>query len=352
MVLDATEVRPADFWRRHFRSGLVLSYALPASGIVRTLMSPGTPHGATIVWICVAVAALTPLMLLVPVDRLVAAGRAHLAFYAWEALGIALISVVIALDGGSGSAYRSLLFVVIAHAALAFPPAGTVGVGLASVLAYGALAAFGPATNLADTVLVAGSLAMATAVCAMASQSYLTLNRRISDIAQAATTLAEHDGLTGCFNHRTFYDKVEAAVRETPEDRSVSVLVLDVDNFKAVNDEYGHPVGDELLSALGAELRRSCRSADAPGRIGGDEFALLLVGADQKAARLTSARLSARIAAGLLPHGATVTIGAATAPGGTSAHKLVADADAALYAARRRIRGEAASRPVRSPVRP
>ncbi len=352
MSCQATQARPSEFWRRHRRSGIVLSYALPAAVTVRIAMRPSAPHSGVILAICAAVAVLTPLLLMVPLDRLVATRQVHRLFYAWELTGIVVVSVVMALDGGAESPYRALLFVLIAHAALAFPPVGTIGVGLGSVLAFAIVGLVGPSVGAADAVFLTAALVMTTAVAAIASQNYLSLNRRISEVAKEATSLAEHDGLTGCLNHRAFYERVSRAMLVSAPEAKLSVLVLDVDHFKAVNDEFGHPVGDQLLAELGAALRGACRAGDVAGRVGGDEFALLLVGADERAARLTADRLRARIADGLLPHGATVTIGAATAPAGTSELALIANADSALYATRRSERGSPAKDEVRSPARP
>ncbi len=352
MTCETRAARPHEFWRRHRRSGLVLSYALPAAVALRTAIRPEAPHAGTVLMLAAAVVVLTPLLLLVPLDRLVANDRVRWLFFGWDLAGIIVVTVAVWLDGGADSSYRLLLFVVIAHAALAFPPGGTAGVGLAAVLAYGIVGVLGPPADLADSVLATVALVMTTAVGAIASQNYLSLNRRISEVAEVATMLSEHDGLTGCLNHRTFYDRVTRATRENAPEVPLSVLVLDVDDFKSVNDEHGHPAGDELLVRLGDELRSACRAGDAAGRIGGDEFAILLVGTDERAARQTVDRLLSRISAGLLPHGATVTIGAATAPSGTPAQRLVADADAALYATRRAARGPSAMREARSPARP
>jgi PAS domain S-box-containing protein len=93
--------------------------------------------------------------------------------------------------------------------------------------------------------------------------------------------VADHDALTGLFNRRRFEEELcrESAVAAR-HGRSGAVLVVDLDNFKFVNDTYGHGVGDEVLRGVGAVLTRRVRASDVVARIGGDEFAVLLAGAD------------------------------------------------------------------------
>ncbi len=112
------------FWRRHTVSGVVLCIVLPAIVVVRTLVSAPSPHGPLVLLLSAAVALPSPLLLLVPVERLVRNPRGRLFFDAWEAVGIALVIAFCLLDGGVGSPYVLFLFVLLAHAALAYPPVG------------------------------------------------------------------------------------------------------------------------------------------------------------------------------------------------------------------------------------
>lgn len=146
--------------------------------------------------------------------------------------------------------------------------------------------------------------------------------------------LANIDGLTGLLNRRAFSAQLNAA-----RDRGglLSLILCDIDHFKAVNDTHGHPMGDAVLREVSQTLRRTLRSADVVGRYGGEEFAVLLEGASQRAALETAERLREAIAAltfqppgGLLR--VTLSLGVASAlPEDTDAEQLIKRADQALY---------------------
>lgn len=110
-------------------------------------------------------------------------------------------------------------------------------------------------------------------------------------------SLSRIDGLTGLFNRRYWEGRVRdllAQVRRHPQ--PVSLILLDVDHFKAVNDTYGHSVGDQVLQQIGWQLQANLRETELLGRYGGEEFCLILPHADTEAARATAERLRAVIA--------------------------------------------------------
>ncbi|CAK0767821.1 PAS domain S-box-containing protein/diguanylate cyclase (GGDEF)-like protein [Azospirillaceae bacterium] len=102
--------------------------------------------------------------------------------------------------------------------------------------------------------------------------------------------MSERDGLTGLFNRRTFFDRLSEQLQQN--DRGTSALLyVDLDNFKAVNDRYGHQRGDAVLRTVGKLLTCGVRPGDLPGRLGGDEFVLWLARSDAEAAIRVSERL-------------------------------------------------------------
>jgi diguanylate cyclase (GGDEF)-like protein len=147
--------------------------------------------------------------------------------------------------------------------------------------------------------------------------------------------LASHDPLTGVRNRRDLRAAIDAFAAE-PE--GVSILICDLDHFKAINDKYGHDLGDQLLQRFGAILREHSREDDIPARIGGEEFCLVLARTGRREAFGIAERLrrATEIAMGeLVPGGLTVSIGAASCvPPVGSAATLMACADEALYAAK------------------
>lgn len=122
-------------------------------------------------------------------------------------------------------------------------------------------------------------------------------NARVQELLQAESQLARTDPLTGLANHREFMDRLKLdALRAGRDNTSLCVLYLDLDNFKRVNDRFGHAAGDEALRRIAAELRAATRATDLPARLGGDEFAVLLWGVDAAAAAQVASRLIAAVA--------------------------------------------------------
>ena len=104
--------------------------------------------------------------------------------------------------------------------------------------------------------------------------------------AEAAEGLSERDVLTPCLNRRGIVDRIEAAMAlARRHGTGASLLYVDLDGFKGVNDRLGHPAGDAALIRTAEILGQSLRASDAVGRLGGDEFAVLLVGAEIEGGR-------------------------------------------------------------------
>ena len=160
---------------------------------------------------------------------------------------------------------------------------------------------------------------------------------RNADTHHEVSVRAETDALTGIGNHGAFQHELAEALQQaaaTEPQEPVSLLMMDLDNFKAYNDRLGHPAGDALLQAIGGAIRKSARANDGVYRYGGDEFALILSGVDAT----TGAAIGERVRRGVARLTAkeispvTITIGVATCPGDAGQkNALIAAADTALY---------------------
>ncbi len=150
---------------------------------------------------------------------------------------------------------------------------------------------------------------------------------------------AYHDPLTELGNRALFYELVQhqLAVAER-EKKKLCILAIDLDNFKVVNDEEGHAAGDRLLELVARRIEATIRASDAAARMGGDEFSILLVDADQESASETAHRLVAELSkpyAGIATR-VSASIGIAVYPeAGSDLGELLENADRALYAAKR-----------------
>lgn len=154
-------------------------------------------------------------------------------------------------------------------------------------------------------------------------------------------SLAEHDALTGLYNERAFRDRYSRGIdRAMRTNQPLSVLLIDVDHLKRINDRYGHRTGNKALIHIAQALRDAKRTTDSASRWGGDEFAILLEGADMAATRRVAENVLARVREKPVPFTrgqlvASVSIGAVCASGEELRQDLFAIADAALYSAKR-----------------
>jgi diguanylate cyclase (GGDEF)-like protein len=201
---------------------------------------------------------------------------------------------------------------------------------------------------------------LGTLTVAVTSEPERLRNRRDVDdrlsgvVAQAATALqtarlvdkvthqARHDGLTGLANRAQFTERIEEALAEAEEDGTpVGLFFLDLDDFKSVNDERGHPAGDEVLRLVAERLLGTIRAGDTVARLGGDEFAIVLPDVSEEGEIDAAAhRVAAVFEQPFVIDGAALTLGASVGRAvwpddGFEIEALIRHADAAMYQAKR-----------------
>ena len=226
-----------------------------------------------------------------------------------------------------------------------------------AALAVGAGAAFRDRPTVFGAVAIGGAVVMvfllvrrfAVRVLATLDDARTGHDRLETDLAAAREageefrTLAYHDDLTGLPNRSLFYDRLGLAITHSSRHETyLAVLFLDLDDFKDVNDSFGHACGDRVLVELAGRIRRTVRAEDTVARLGGDEFIVLL-------AQVTGAGDAARVAAKVLDavraplrlDGHQVSIGVSVGVSvfprdGVSPEELVRSADQAMYRAKER----------------
>ena len=177
----------------------------------------------------------------------------------------------------------------------------------------------------------------------MANEAAMALEN--ARLYEEARKLADRDQLTGFFNHRFLHQRLGEEILRARRTRSpLGVLMLDLDDFKLVNDTFGHMYGDRVLAWAADLIRAELRLSDVAARYGGDEFAILLPEADTGAAEGVASRISAAFAArpfeleGHGPLPILLSIGAASFPAdGRGAQQVIAAADRALYRHKRGV---------------
>jgi diguanylate cyclase (GGDEF)-like protein len=187
-------------------------------------------------------------------------------------------------------------------------------------------------------------------VVLVVARQLLAFHDNKSLIAQLDTTLTElrehetrlrrqalFDDLTGLANRTHFREEVDIAMADAAPG-SVSVLLIDLDGFKAVNDTLGHAAGDTLLAGVAEKMRGAVRSGDLPARLGGDEFAVLLRDCDARDAERTAQRILQALTVPIMIDGSPVranaSIGVACTEEGDDLRSLLHAADTAMYAAK------------------
>lgn len=258
---------------------------------------------------------------------------------AWAVVPLLCVATIVAVDlathDASVTAQIFFIFPVL-YGAFLLPRSGAIVMTTASLLGVGIVVAelLTPREAVMNTAYLAAALVTATVLLVRSAERQEAL---VAELRRHAAT----DSLTGLVTRRAFTEALEAAL-ERCDDEGTSLLLLDVDWFKSVNDRFGHPGGDEVLVQLSHLLVESSRRGDVVCRLGGDEMAVLMPGCTVEVAR----RRAEEIVAAVRAHGFALTVGdvinvsvsvglAHSPTHAEGAQRLYSAADTALYAAKR-----------------
>jgi diguanylate cyclase (GGDEF)-like protein len=248
-----------------------------------------------------------------------------------------ILALCVRLDGGLNSPLLYLVLFPVIYAALAFRPAAVVACGIAALAEVVTIRATNGVNMVSrDTLFMVLAVVGGMSALAVAASVYRTrLQASQVLLTEELAKLADTDGLTGCLNRRAFHDRLAAEIgRAVRYDRPLCLVVADIDDFKSVNDNFGHPIGDEALALVGAALRDELRSTDVAGRLGGDEFGVILADTTLEGAETQARRIGQKLDTDASVVALSLGV-AALEPSEPTAQRLTRDADRALYHVKR-----------------
>jgi diguanylate cyclase (GGDEF)-like protein len=298
-----------------------LNLVVCAGGLLYCAATWDQPNRQTIASLFGLWAVVALLFVLIPHERIVRSRSREVFFAAWSLTSIGLAAAVAAADGGSTSPLALLFFIPLIFAALSYPMVLVVAIGSIDYLAYIVVGATGASPHREYVGFFALCLGCVAALCGW--------HARNQDRRRAALlAVSRADPLTGCLNRRGFEERFEAELSNASRTgRPLGLITLDLDRFKEINDTRGHGAGDELLCAAVETMKQQARPMDPIGRIGGDEFAVLV----PTAAPTDTARIAERLQRALADV-APASIGIACFPtDGVDREELHRFADEALY---------------------
>ena len=337
----------AGFRYRHALVGVGFSMAASVQIATYAWLGDSSASARRILLVLALVATLANLGVLA-VARIAVHSPHHEWFFAVWSLGTtAMVLAGSAIDGGVRSPVTATLFLVLIYVSAAYRPALVLSLGTLQVFGFLVVAALDEKTSGGYSAFFASTIGLVTLMAAK-----LSLNRELQgeDLDRLTLQLelqAMHDSLTGSLNRRGFNAAIEQEMsRATRYHRPLSLLIVDVDRLKEINDRWGHAGGDQALRAVAATLTGISRRIDRVARTGGDEFALLVPEATMPDALDVAARLHAAL--GACTHGIPVTVSvgvASNTDGVDAADDLIKAADQALYTAKSAGRDCTASAP-------
>lgn len=333
-LLRTRELR--NFWSAYLRLGLLVLGAESTGALIYFVLTPNGAHRRLLIAIVSAAIAIAIGDSFV-VEQVATQTWCARFSLVWTLLSGVLLTIVCHLDGGIDSPLVYLLVLPIASAALGLSVPAVLACGSATLLELFLVWVSEPRVSRVTSDLVMFALVLIGLVAfAIGFARYRSrLQGAQTELEDELAKRAETDSLTGCLNHGAFYDRLGVEIyRALRTGEPVSLLMIDVDLFKSYNDAHGHVAGDNALAELGKTLRTTSRKFDVVGRVGGDEFAVILPRTTLFEAGVIAHRVTRTLER---PNGLEIT--ASVGYGeldrlDPSATRLVRDADAGLYEAK------------------
>jgi len=323
-------------WRRHLFMGLG-SFALGATLLFGYfVLTPHGPHRGLLMAIDVGAVACW-LGVFAPVGTRVLVTKWRLPFFfVWSVTTLMVIAVAAGLDGGVESPVTGMLVLPVLFAALVYPLSTVIALAVIAEAFYATVAVTGTLVSPSRATMTGVALGLAGGIAVMAAINRGAQDRDRQRLTARLHRLATRDGLTGCLTYQAFQDALEIeAARTRRHGRPFSVVMVDLDSFKYINDAHGHDVGDAALRGVVQALMAAARVSDVVGRIGGDELAVLLPETDVDEAPLVAERFRSHARSADTPVEVTVSFGTATwSDQFDTPAEVVRHADQALYSAK------------------
>ena len=335
-VADSLELsRARAFWLRLYAGMAGYLIIMPAT-LVYAAQTSTRPNRA---WI-VGVAISSLLMMVVTYllrKKFVTATQRQWVFFVGHTLSFMILVILCAFDGGIDSPIAYLLILPMLSLATGFRFPITLISGVMGLLCYAALLWLAPGRSAPGGMLFPTlTLGVGFLLAILGAYNHDKKNHAVRLLRRRLEMMAMTDELTGCLNQRGFKIELDRKVDRSTRHRHVlSLLLIDIDHFKHINDEHGHLVGDMVLRQVGVVLRATARAADCVGRPGGDELALLAPDTDEAAAMTLAKRLCEDVRVAALPIHVTLSVGICTTSSAPkNSDELFRRADIALYRAK------------------
>jgi diguanylate cyclase (GGDEF)-like protein len=334
---------PADlrFRMATVTTGCWLTVAMGLAGLAYFAATWDVGHRLVLSALAIVAISSAVIVWCLPMERVVAGRWRELFFFGWTSLMVVSILALVALDPTRPSPLALPLIMPLLFAGMSYPR--HIARPLAVFVPTGYLAiAFLVGEDPAYAGFFMLCLTWSAAMCLWQAANRERQREELDHQRDELARVSKVDPLTGALNRRGFEERLEAELAEAGRSgQPLTLVMLDLDNFKAVNDRQGHAAGDALLCDTVDLLVAELRPMDAVGRLGGDEFALLLPGLGRVDAQHVLDRL-----AGAVNAVAPASIGHSSFPvDGTGAEELYRSADEMLYTAK-------GARPARSRLEP